>query len=305
MCGALATRCPSASNSAQEKSRRSLMFTDCAVDSSVAPICSAMDMNRFAKISSRTGSAAPCRVRPRCQERAGPGAGRGARPAPGSAAPAVVDDGRRAVLGDDRGPGEPARADAAPGGAAARRARRRRRTSDTAVVARSSVGARRRGEQARAGRRGRRPRRRPPRRSAAGPSRRSRCGGSVASNSAAIAAESARATATGGVGAVVAQVGRRGRLRSARAGRPSRGAPRASPRRDAAASCPQPRLDLGEEAGLDGLFADRGDLGEPDAERGEHPGQRRHQHGGDAEGVRDRAGVLTAGAAERGQRVAR
>ena len=34
------------------------MLTDCAVDSSAAPICSAADMNRLLKISSITGSAA-------------------------------------------------------------------------------------------------------------------------------------------------------------------------------------------------------------------------------------------------------
>ena len=57
MCGALAIRLPSGSNSAQEKSSRSRMFTDWAVDSSRTPICSAIDMNRLLKISSSTGSA--------------------------------------------------------------------------------------------------------------------------------------------------------------------------------------------------------------------------------------------------------
>ncbi len=57
MCGALAIRPPSASKTAQEKSSRSLMLTECAVDCSRTPICSATDMNRLLKISSMTGSA--------------------------------------------------------------------------------------------------------------------------------------------------------------------------------------------------------------------------------------------------------
>ncbi len=56
MCGALASNCPLASNKAQEKSRRSLMFTDWAVCCSAAPICSAMDMNRLLNSSTRMGS---------------------------------------------------------------------------------------------------------------------------------------------------------------------------------------------------------------------------------------------------------
>jgi len=76
MWGALAMSCPSRSNTAQLKSRRSLMFTEWAVLASVAPICSAMDMNRLLKISSITGSASvpmatvfvrsTTRVRTRC-----------------------------------------------------------------------------------------------------------------------------------------------------------------------------------------------------------------------------------------------
>ena len=58
MCGAFAIRLPSGSNSAHEKSSRSLMFTDWAVDSRAAPICWAIAMNRLLKISSSTGSAA-------------------------------------------------------------------------------------------------------------------------------------------------------------------------------------------------------------------------------------------------------
>jgi hypothetical protein len=57
MCGALAMSPPSASKIAQEKSSRSLMLTECAVDCSRTPICSATDMNRLLKISSMTGSA--------------------------------------------------------------------------------------------------------------------------------------------------------------------------------------------------------------------------------------------------------
>ncbi len=44
MCGALAMRSPAASNTAQEKSSRSLIVTLAAVFSSTAPICSAIDM---------------------------------------------------------------------------------------------------------------------------------------------------------------------------------------------------------------------------------------------------------------------
>ncbi len=57
MCGALAIRPPSASKIAQEKSSRSLMLTECAVDRSRSPICSATAMNRLPKTSSSTGSA--------------------------------------------------------------------------------------------------------------------------------------------------------------------------------------------------------------------------------------------------------
>ena len=57
MWGAFAISWPSRSNSAQEKSSRSLMFTELAVLASVTPICSAMAMNRLLKISSSTGSA--------------------------------------------------------------------------------------------------------------------------------------------------------------------------------------------------------------------------------------------------------
>jgi len=56
MCGALATNAPPGSKMAQEKSRRSLMFTEAAVFSSTEPICSATDINRLLKISNSTGS---------------------------------------------------------------------------------------------------------------------------------------------------------------------------------------------------------------------------------------------------------
>ena len=56
MWGALAIRLPSASNSAHEKSRRSLMLTEYAVFCSATPICSAIAMNRLLKTSSMTGS---------------------------------------------------------------------------------------------------------------------------------------------------------------------------------------------------------------------------------------------------------
>ncbi|MNE97171.1 hypothetical protein D3C80_1954770 [compost metagenome] len=57
ICGALATSTPFSSNTAQEKSSRSLILTEDAVFCSVTPICSAIDMNRLLKTSSRTGSA--------------------------------------------------------------------------------------------------------------------------------------------------------------------------------------------------------------------------------------------------------
>ena len=63
MCGALAIRAPERSNTAQEKSSRSLMFTEWAVFCSTPPISSAMAMNRLANSSRRTGSgAAPTSV---------------------------------------------------------------------------------------------------------------------------------------------------------------------------------------------------------------------------------------------------
>ena len=64
MCGALAIRPPSASKTAQEKSSRSLMLTECAVACRRTPICSATDMNRLLKISSmhRVGVACPISV---------------------------------------------------------------------------------------------------------------------------------------------------------------------------------------------------------------------------------------------------
>ena len=57
ICGALATRVASAAKIAQEKSSRSLMFTEYAVFCSDTPICSAIDMNRLLNTSSMIGSA--------------------------------------------------------------------------------------------------------------------------------------------------------------------------------------------------------------------------------------------------------
>ena len=56
MCGALAINSPCWLNSAQEKSRRSLMFTECAVFCNCKPICSAIFMNKLLNTSSITGS---------------------------------------------------------------------------------------------------------------------------------------------------------------------------------------------------------------------------------------------------------
>ena len=55
-CGALATSAPVASNTAQEKSSRSLMLTDRLVFCSTAPVCSAALMKRLLNSSSITGS---------------------------------------------------------------------------------------------------------------------------------------------------------------------------------------------------------------------------------------------------------
>ena len=57
MCGAFAISAPSAANSAHEKSRRSLMLTECAVCSSTMPISSATCMKRLLNTSSMIGSA--------------------------------------------------------------------------------------------------------------------------------------------------------------------------------------------------------------------------------------------------------
>lgn len=55
-CGALATRFPSGSNKAQEKSNLSLIFVEQAVLYKVLPIYSAMDINLFPKMDSSIGS---------------------------------------------------------------------------------------------------------------------------------------------------------------------------------------------------------------------------------------------------------
>mmetsp|Transcript_42976 Transcript_42976/g.102241 ORF Transcript_42976/g.102241 Transcript_42976/m.102241 type:complete len:219 (-) Transcript_42976:1321-1977(-) len=56
MCGAFATRPPLSSNSAHEKSRRSLMLVEIDVRWRVRPICSAIDMKRCWNIDSCTAS---------------------------------------------------------------------------------------------------------------------------------------------------------------------------------------------------------------------------------------------------------
>lgn len=50
---------------------------------------------------------------------------------------------------------------------------------------------------------------------------------------------------------------------------------------------------FGVQLRFDGLFAHGGGVGESDAVRGQHPGQRWHEDGVDAECVGDGAGVLT------------
>ena len=99
-CGALATRPPSRSNTAQEKSSRSLMFTDCAVLASAAPICSAIDMNRLLNTSSITGSACvpiASGARPRLDAAESSRSRRSVDLRP----PAGLDDRRRVGLDDD------------------------------------------------------------------------------------------------------------------------------------------------------------------------------------------------------------
>ena len=58
------------------------------------------------------------------------------------------------------------------------------------------------------------------------------------------------------------------------------------------------------ERGLDGLLPHDGRVGQADAEGRQHAGQRRHDDGADAERVGDGAGVLASGAAERRQCIA-
>ena len=103
MCGALATRLPSPSKTAQEKSSRSLMLTDCAVSRSASPICSAIAMKRLLNTSSSTGSAAVpqrfARVAARARQHEIV-----ARRDLGT--PAVLDHDRLMRLDDERGTGE-------------------------------------------------------------------------------------------------------------------------------------------------------------------------------------------------------
>ncbi len=104
MCGALAIRPPSASKTAQEKSRRSLMLTEWAVDWRRTPICSATDMNRLLKISRSTGigfGAGVLLVRPgrhAFEEQVAAFGDEGA--------PAGLDHGGGQFLGDDRRSGD-------------------------------------------------------------------------------------------------------------------------------------------------------------------------------------------------------
>ena len=65
----------------------------------------------------------------------------------------------------------------------------------------------------------------------------------------------------------------------------------------------QPAGEAGVEARLDGLLAHREHVRQADPVRGEHARERVDQHARHAESVGDRAGVLAAGAAERGQHV--
>src|SRR5262245_6237639 len=59
MCAACASWRPSSSKTAQEKSRRSLMFGENALRRSFAPISSAMPLKRCWKTSTETGSGDP------------------------------------------------------------------------------------------------------------------------------------------------------------------------------------------------------------------------------------------------------
>src|SRR6201986_956929 len=99
MCGALAISPPSASKTAQEKSSRSLMLTECAVACRRTPICSATDMNRLLKISSITGSAAVS-TSARSGRAATRGRSRSPRPVT-TAPPARFAQGGAQFLGDD------------------------------------------------------------------------------------------------------------------------------------------------------------------------------------------------------------
>ena len=57
VCGAFAIKSPLLSKTAQEKSNRSLMFTERAVYCNLTPICSAIDINKLLNTSSKIGSA--------------------------------------------------------------------------------------------------------------------------------------------------------------------------------------------------------------------------------------------------------
>ena len=72
MCGALTTRLPALSKTAQLKSSRSFTFVENDVRCSVMPICSAIDANRLLKISRRIGSHARRHSRIPKRQRAAP-----------------------------------------------------------------------------------------------------------------------------------------------------------------------------------------------------------------------------------------
>ena len=306
MCGALAIRLPVASNSAHEKSSRSLMLTEYAVFCSRSPICSAIDMNRLLKTSSMTGSTVV------------PIARRAARGATRSqhqmverrdlGPPAGLDHRRRVGLGDDR-----RAVDAIAGlrvvarDRAASHATHRRNTPALWSTAFSAAGiapaaVRDPSEARRRRRRSLRPR----------PSRRS--GGDRASGTKSAAGRphrtrphrrrSFRADRQRRIGAVVLQCTRRtSSIRS-----------RATPwdcsdchglRRQRiarlASSCASR---LRRQRPLDRHFAHRRLVGQAHAVGRQHAGERMREDRGHRQRIGDGAGVLAARAAEHGQRVA-
>ena len=300
MCGALAIRPPSASKTAQEKSSRSLMLTECAVDCSRTPICSATDMNRLLKISSMTGSASVLTS-------ARPGRGvtrdmsRSARPVttarqPGSTT--VVASSSVMMAGPSTAcPGRsPARGNRSTS-AQARPVNMRTRAglSGRSVVFRIRTGrvvtvlvfllrpsdldrnsfhddglvAHEEGEAA----------------------------GVFGLEGGGHVRQRADSDDDPGVGALVAQV------RPARGGDPAVVPALGFHLRPGvvfqrSGDLRQPGQEIAGERRLDGLLAHGDDVGQPDPVRGQHAGQRVDEHPGHAQRVGDRAGVLPARAAE-------